>query len=252
MATVYTRKDGCIGYVVLNKAERRNAIDPDMMDVMTDCFNSLEADTDVKVVILSAEGDHFCSGGDLKAAPGGHTIESSHHALRKYGKTVMTIQNMEKPVIAAVKGYAVGGGMSLALACDIIFAAESAKFSCNFLKVGICPEMGAMMFMPQLIGMQRSKELWYTGRIVSGEEAYVMGFVNKVVPDPELEKETLGFANGIATVPSMSLAITKRIANSTYHRDLVNILDTETLSTPFCSQTKEHKALVEAFLNRKK
>ncbi|MGD9809686.1 MAG: enoyl-CoA hydratase/isomerase family protein [Deferribacterales bacterium] len=252
MATVYINKVGDVGYVMLNKPERRNAIDPDMMDVMTECFNTLESDPEVRVVVLSGEGDHFCSGGDLKAAPGGHTIESSHHALRKYGKTVQTIQGMEKPVIASVKGYAVGGGMSLALACDIIFAGESTKFSCNFLKVGIVPEMGAMMFMPQLIGMQRSKELWYTGRIVSGEEALHMGFVNRVVADADLEKETFAFAKQISSVPAMSLAITKRIANSTYHKDLGSILDVETLSTPFCSQTKEHKDLVEAFLNKKK
>lgn len=246
------QKDG-IAYIVISKPQRRNAIDASMMDDLTDALESLESDDEVKVIILKGQGNHFSSGGDLKAAPvGGYSIEGSRAALRKFCRVVQTIQQMDKPVIAMVKGYAVGGGMSLALACDLIFAAESARFSSNFLRVGITPEMGAMLFMPMTMGLYRAKELWFTGRMVTADEAREMGFVNKVFPDDTIEESTLAFAKELAQMPAMPVRITKRITNSIINNMLMAVLEAELQSTPFCTQTEEHKALISAFVNKSK
>jgi len=250
---IIDKKTDGVAFVIINKPARRNAIDPNLMDNLTDALLTLDNDDEVKVIILKGQGDHFSSGGDLKARkPGPCPIEEKRKMLRKHGRTIQTIQNMEKPVIAMVKGYAVGGGMSLALACDLIFASEDAKFSCNFLKVGIVPEMGAMLFLPQTIGLYRAKELWFTGRIVGAAEACEMGFVNRVFSSEEIEAATISFAKEIALVPSVALRITKRISNSTINNMLNTILDSEAQSSPFCSETDDHKAYVESFRNKKK
>jgi 2-(1,2-epoxy-1,2-dihydrophenyl)acetyl-CoA isomerase len=246
------RADG-VALVIINKPARRNALDPHLMDDLTDAFQTLDDDNEVKVIILKGQGDHFSSGGDLKAIePGPRPIEEKRKMLRRYARTIQAIQNMDKPVIAMVKGYAVGGGMSLALACDLILASEDARFSCNFLKVGIVPEMGAMLFLPQALGLYRAKDLWFTGRIVEAAEARAMGFVNQVFPSEEIEAATISLAQELALLPSVSLRITKRIANATVNHMLNTILDCEAQSSPFCSESDDHKAYVESFRHKKK
>jgi Enoyl-CoA hydratase/carnithine racemase len=240
-----------IAELVLNKPQRRNALDPGMMDRLAKYLEALDADNGVKVIILKGQGDHFCAGGDLKAGAGKTlTIEDSRNSLRKYGRVVQALQQMEKPVIAMVRGYAVGGGMSLALACDIILAADDAKFSANFLKVGIVPEMGAMLFLPQTIGLYRAKELWFTGRVVEATEASAMGWVNHVYPAGEVEQETRALAQTVAQMPAVPLRITKRITNSHINSMLNAVLEAELQASPLCSQTEEFKLYKAALMNK--
>lgn len=132
------------------------------------------------------------------APEGGYSIDERRAMLSRYNRVVKTILTMEKPVLSVVRGYAVGGGMSLALCCDIIFAAEDAKFYGNFVKAGIVPEMGAMMILPQLIGLNRAKELWFTGETVDGKRACELGFVNHAYPSESLDEEVYAFARTLA------------------------------------------------------
>ncbi|ACL19076.1 enoyl-CoA hydratase [Desulfitobacterium sp. LBE] len=250
---LWEKQNDGIAYVIINKPERRNAMDADLMVKMVQVLEQLDQDTDVRVIILKGQGDHFSSGGDLKAGVGGEpTVENSRAALQKFIFAARKIQEMEKPVIAMVKGYAVGGGMSLAMVCDIVFASEDAKFSSNFLKVGITPEMGAMLLMPMMMGAQRAKELWFTGRVIDAAEAKELGFVNRVYTAEEIENATRNFAADLAQMPALPVRITKRITNSTLFNLLNSVMEAELQSTPFCTQTEEHKSLIEAFKNRKK
>ena len=197
--------------MILNKPERRNALDADMMDELNARLLSADADNDIRVVIIKGSGEHFCSGADLKMAPeGGYSIDERRAMLSRYNRVVKTILTMEKPVLSVVRGYAVGGGMSLALCCDIIFAAEDAKFYGNFVKAGIVPEMGAMMILPQLIGLNRAKELWFTGETVDGKRACELGFVNHAYPSESLDEEVYAFARTLAGMPKIAMGITKR------------------------------------------
>lgn len=240
-----------IAFLVINKPKKKNAIDGTMMELLTDQLLALDRDNNVRVIILKGEGENFTAGGDLKqGGPEGLTIEQSRHLLKKYTGTIQTIQQIATPVIAMVDGYAVGGGMSLALACDIIFASDRVKFLPNFLKVGIIPEMGAMLFLPQQIGPHRAKELWYTGRAVLADEAYQLGYVNRIFPPDVLEKETIAFAKEISSLSTSAVQITKCITNSVLSPMLNLVMEAESTASPFCTQTSEYKE-IESQFNKK-
>lgn len=242
------KHDDGIAVIILNKPKRRNALDHLMMDHLVLILEGLEKDEEVKVILIKGQGDHFSAGGDLKmGAEYIRTIEDSRMAMRNFLRVVRTLTQMEKPVIAMVRGYAISGGMGLAMACDIIFASDDAKFSANYLKVGITPELGAMLIMPQIMGIYRAKELWYTGRVVEAAEAKEMGFVNHIYPSAQIEAAAMEFARGITRMPQLPVRITKRITNSMILGQLNQVLEAEVQSTPFCSQTEEHKAYMRAF-----
>ncbi|WP_019240273.1 MULTISPECIES: enoyl-CoA hydratase/isomerase family protein [Bacillus] len=246
---IYTdiREKG-IAFLVINKPQRKNAIDRVMMDMLSDQLNALDANPDVKVIILKGEGENFTAGGDLKqAGPEGFTIEETRFTLKKYNRTIRTIQDISKPVIAMVDGYAVGGGMALALACDMIYVSDRVKFTANFVKVGIIPEMGTMMFLPQLMGPYRAKELMFTGRFVEAEEAYKLGIANKVFPAEELEQGTLAFAQEIAALSNTSIQLIKNITNATMSTMLDSVLEAESTASPFCTQTVAYKETAAKF-----
>lgn len=246
---IYSESKECgISTLVINKPSKKNAIDGIMMDLLTEHLLTLDQDSTVKVIILKGEGDNFTAGGDLnQGGPNGLTIELSRNLLKRYTRTVQTIQQISTPVIAMVDGYAVGGGMSLALACDIVIVSERVKFLANFLRVGIVPEMGAMMFLPQLIGPYRAKELWFTGREILAEEAYQLGFVNKIFPANELEEGTIAFAKNISSLSSNAVQITKTITNGTMSQMLNLVMEAESTASPFCTQTADYKDIATLY-----
>lgn len=246
---IFSKKlDDGVALLVINKPSKKNAIDGNMMDMLTKQLLSLDMDDHVRVIILKGEGENFTSGGDLnQAGPEGLTIEQSRHLLKKYNRTVKAIQQITTPVIAMVDGYAVGGGMSLALACDIIYVSERVKFMANFNKVGIVPEMGAMLFLPQLIGPYLSKELWFTGRVINAKEALQLGFVNKICSVENLEAETIQFAKEISSLSPAAVQITKSITNGTMNSMLDLVLEAESTASPFCTQTSTYKSITTKF-----
>jgi len=241
-------REGNVAYLILNKPERRNALDPEMMDRLGQELVKLEGDDEVKVIVLKGQGDHFCSGGDLKYTGGKLApIEENRNITRRLGKAVKAIQQIEKPVFAMVNGYALGGGLSLALACDMVLAAEDARFASNFLRLGLTPEMGATWLLPMIVGLHRAKELWFTAKLIDAHEAYRLGIVNRVFPKEKLEEETLALAREVALLPTQPLRITKRIVNATFLNMLDNVLEFEAQATPFCIETKELRERLAAF-----
>ncbi len=249
--TVLIEKQGDgVAFVILEKQDRLNAIDPVMMDQLVDCLQQLEKDDEVNVIILKGNGKDFSAGGDLSNV-NSEDIRELRQMMKRYGRAILTIQQIEKPVIAMVKGYAIGGSMSLVLACDIIFASENAKFSSVFLKMGLTPEMGALLFMPLTIGLYRAKELWFTGRTVTASEGFTMGFVNRVLPDTEIDEETIAFAREIAGGPQLPMRVTKRITNSMIFNSLNTVLESESLYSAFFLATEDHKEIIETFRKKK-
>lgn len=249
MEDVYVdrREDG-IAFLVINKPQKKNAISGPMMDLLTNALIELNDDDSVRVIILKGEGDNFSAGGDLtQSGSEKPTIDQTRKLLKRYMRTIHTIQQIGKPVIAMVDGWAVGGAFSLALACDIIMVSDRVKFTSNFLKVGIIPEMGAMMFMPQVLGPYKAKELWFTGRVVGAEEAFQMGFANKIFPSDQLEEGTIAFAKEVAAMSAMSIQITKSITNSTMGPMLDLVMEAESTASPFCTQTPEFSEIMARF-----
>ncbi len=254
MGNIYLEKhEGGVASIVLDKPERRNAIDLQMMISLNELLLQAESDPEIRALILKGSGGHFSSGADLKAAPeGGYSIDEKRSSLKKYNQVVKTILSIEMPVISVVRGYAVGGAMSLALACDIIFAAEDAKFFGNFVKVGIVPEMGAMLILPQLVGINKAKEIWFSGEVVDGERAYELGIANRVYPAEQVEAEALSFARILAQMPATAMGITKRVTNSAVFSNIDSLFECEQQASPFCGSTDEFKRRRDAFLGGKK
>ena len=201
--------------------------------------------------MLTGQGDHFCSGGDLGGVKREVTVEEYREIELKLHKLVRAIPQMEKPVIAMVKGYSIGGGMSLALACDIIFAAEDTEFTSNFIRIGLIPEMGVQCFLPMAIGLYRAKELWFSAKVIDAHEAYRLGIANRIFPKEKLEEEILAFAREVAGMPPISIGITKQILNATFLQGLDNILNSEIQGIVMCGQTKEFKERVAAFQEKR-
>ncbi len=233
--------------IVLNQPEKRNAISADMMDMLRDYLIEADSDDETRVLILKGAGDTFSSGGDLSQNTGAIRPEDNRRMLRHYIRTVQAVRQVSKPIIAQVDGYAVGGAFALVLACDLICASERAFFVPAFCQVGIIPEMGMMKFLPELVGLQKAKEILFFGGSYSAAQLQDMGLLNRVFPDAALETETLAFAQRLAEMPETSIQITKGIMNSIADSNLHAVLEAEATASPFCTTTQAYTSMKESF-----
>jgi len=245
---VYVERKDNIGIIYLNQPKKKNAISAEMMDLIADFLHELEQDDAVRVIILRGAGECFCVGGDLdQPGPKPITSEFSRKSLRRYTRAVRAIRDTSKPVIAMAGGYAVGGAVSLMLACDLVCVSEDAKIIPNFCKIGLVPELGIMATLPAVVGPQRAKEILFMGERMTGADLMRLGLANRVFPAAELEAGTMAFAEQIAALPTLSLKITKGIMNSITDGTLSAVLDAESIGSPFCSQSEEFKAIAAKF-----
>ena len=182
---VLVDRSGAVARVTLNRPDRLNALTDPMRDRITAAFTEFGQDPAVRVVILDAAGRGFCASGDVSNM-GRFTAVSGRDRLRSAHRMIIAIANIEKPVIAAVRGPVAGIGWSMALACDMIVASETAVFSQVFRNVGLVPDGGAVYFLTQMLGVLRAKELVYTARKVAAAEAAQLGLVTRLVPDADL------------------------------------------------------------------
>src|SRR5204863_8180042 len=192
------RKDK-VAVLTLNRPDRLNAMSPSMLDALLEALPRLAADPEVGVVVLTGAGRAFCAGGDVKAMAEGReaegtTLEEKAQALRSRMEVSRWLHEMPKPTIAMVRGAAAGAGLSLALACDLRVAGDSARFATAFARVGYSGDFGGSWFLTQLVGTAKARELYYTADIVDASQARELGIVNRVVPDGHLEEETMALA----------------------------------------------------------
>lgn len=247
------RHETGVAEVILNNPAKKNAMNVDMMRELCAAILEVQDDNDVRCIVLRGEGGCFCSGGDLSSSASGKkkTVEESRDSIAVFGRAVQYIQQCEKPFIAMVDGYAMGGGFSLALACDMVYAADTAKFSSNFLHVSLAPEMGSVVFLSQAIGVYKAKELWYSGRRVTGEEASVLGFASKSIPAEELYEVTLKDAAMIASLPSTPTRIMKRVVNTNVLSEVPAVLAADVQDSPLCFLSDEGlRYLAEHFMKK--
>ena len=213
--TLFLSQEGKILYLSLNRPEKRNAINSLMLAELEQCVPLIAAKSDVGVVVLRGEGKAFSSGTDLdelgELARGG-SIPDFRGALRKLQRAFSEIECLEKAVIAAVHGYALGAALELILACDLRIAAEGTRFSIPEVSLGIIPDLGGSHRLSRIVGVGRAKELILTGRMISAQEAERIGLVNKVVPPEQLQDTATAWAeeimkNGLAAVGLAKRAI---------------------------------------------
>jgi len=239
-----------IATLTLDRPDKLNALSEEMYHGIAEQAVALDADDEVRAVVLIGAGRAFCAGGDV-GSMGGYDVVTGRKRSQKHRRTVVNLYNVEKPVIAAVRGPAAGIGFSLALASDLIVASESAYFLAAFKNVGIPPDGGAVFFLTQYLGIARAKEIAYTARRIPAQEAKEMGLVTKVVPDDRLEQEALALARELASSATYALRLAKRMFQSMYVPTLEMLLEMENLAVCGARLTHDHKEGVEAFKARR-
>jgi 2-(1,2-epoxy-1,2-dihydrophenyl)acetyl-CoA isomerase len=242
---------GALAKVILNRPEKLNALTVEMRRQLSDHFASLRFNEQVRAIVVTGEGRNFCSGADVsRMARSGLRAErerlqgGSHTFLR-------TLHAIEKPVVAAVRGPTVGIGWSIALACDLIVASETARFSQVFRRLGLAPDGGAIWFLTRRLGLARAKELVFTARFVEAEEALALGLVNYVVPDGELMAKTEELAADLAAGPTFAFGMAKKLFHMAANPSYEDFLDYEAFVQPQLDQTEDHREGVAAFREKR-
>lgn len=249
--SIQVTKQGGVATVLLNRPDKLNALSAEMYDALADRFAALNGDEEVRAVILTGAGRAFCAGGDV-GSMGGYDMVAGRRRSRGHHRAVINLHQLEKPVIAAVRGPAAGIGASLALASDLIVASETAYLLMAFKNVGIPPDGGAIYFLTQHLGIARAKELVYTARRLPAQEAKELGIVMKVVPDDRLEAEAQAFAADIAASATYALTLAKRMFQSMYTPTLEQLLEMEILAVSGARLTHDHKEGIAAFREKRR
>jgi len=247
---VRLEKDGALAILTLDRPDRLNAMADPMWDALHGHLMTIAADDAIRAVILTGAGRAFCSGGDVTGMAKSDILSGRARSQRRH-RAVLALYNLEKPVIAAVRGAIYGIGNALALACDLVVASDTAKFSMAFKKVGVVPDGGAIFFLTQNLGVARAKELVYTARVVPASEALALGLVARVVADDKLEIETRALATELAESATYALALAKKMFHSMYVPTLEQLMELETLASGAARLTHDHKEGVEAFKEKR-
>ena len=248
-------EDG-VAVLTMNRPERRNALSPAMLDALARTLADAEADDDVGCVVLTGAGGAFCAGGDVKAMAQDGAGEAGFDARvqlqrRSHRATAGRLHEMPKPTIAMVRGAAAGAGLSLALACDLRVAADSARFATAFARVGYSGDFGGSWFLTQLVGTAKARELYYTADILDAQQALALGLVNRVVSDARLEEETQALALKLARGPRVALRYMKRNMNAAEAGSLKDSLDLEAWHHTRTGFTEDHKEAAKAFVDKR-
>jgi len=247
---VRLEKDGALAILTLDRPDRLNAMADPMWDALHGHLMTIAADDVIRAVILTGAGRAFCSGGDVTGMAKSDILSGRARSQRRH-RAVLALYNLEKPVIAAVRGAIYGIGNALALACDLVVASDTAKFSMAFKKVGVVPDGGAIFFLTQNLGVARAKELVYTARVVPASEALALGLVARVVANDKLEIETRALATELAESATYALALAKKMFHSMYVPTLEQLMELETLASGAARLTHDHKEGVEAFKEKR-
>src|SRR5258705_1435760 len=247
-------KDG-IAVLTLNRPDRLHALPGPMLTAMLEALPRLADDPEVGVVVLTGAGRGFCAGGDVKAMAEGRefsgTFEEKALSLRAAMEVSRWLHEMPKVTIAMVRGAAAGAGLSLALACDLRVASDTARFATAFARVGYSGDFGGSWYLTQLVGTAKARELYYTAEILDAPQALAPGLVNRVVPDARLEEETHALAGRLARGPRVALRYMKRNMNAAEAGTLKDSLDLEAWHHTRTGFTEDHKEAAKAFVDKR-
>jgi enoyl-CoA hydratase/carnithine racemase len=242
------------GVVVLTLAlpERRNAMTEELTTAWTAQVAQLRADRSVRAVVVTGEGTAFCAGGDLSwIDAGGAEVDALRTKMRAFYLNWLSIRDLEVPVLAAVNGPAIGAGLCLALACDLRYAAPTARFGAPFAALGMHPGMAASYLLPEAVGMLRAREMLYTGRIYGAEEAAEIGLVNGVLPGETLVDEVVAIAEKVAGMAPVAMRLTKAALRHG-PRSYVEAIEWEAVAQPITMATADMREGLAAQGERRK
>ena len=240
--------------ITMNRPERRNALNPEMTKALVEAAVRAADDSAVRAVLLKGAGGTFCVGGDVKSMAEGKAplaFEAKVSTLRERMEVSRILHLMPKPVVAQVDGAAAGAGLSMALACDLRVASESAKITTAFAKVGLSGDYGGTYFLTQLLGSAKARELYLTSPVLTAKEALALGMVTKVVADNEIDAAARELALSLAQGPTVTLGYIKRNINNAETASLEACFDAEAIHHSRCSETADHKEAAKAFVEKR-
>lgn len=250
-----------IATLTMNRPEVRNAFSPQMSAGLEEAIPRLARDPEVRVVVLTGAGGAFCAGGDVKgfARTGSATrgtgragFEQRVAGLRAGTGMVQRLHEMPKPTMAAIHGPAAGGGLSLALACDIRIASASAKFTIAFAKIGLAGDYGGSYFLPRLVGAAKARELYFTADLIDAHQAERIGLVNHVYPDAEFPAAVESWQTRLAESATIALGYMKKNLNAADHASLGHVLDLEAQHMTRTFDTEDHRRAAQSFVDKQK
>jgi len=251
---VYTREEGIVT-IALNRPERRNAFSAEMSESIRVAVEDAARDDDVRVLVITGTGVAFCAGADVKSMAENPGQAGSEGAKREAGgghvSLPLLLHEFDKPVIAAINGVAVGGGLDLALACDIRIASDRARFAEVFIRRGLIPAMGGIFFLPRLVGLDRACQLIWTGDMIDAREAERIGLVTTVVPHEELEVATKELAEKLAKGPPLAIQKAKRAIYEGMGMDLRDSLGMVGTAVAELRETEDHREGARAFVEKR-
>ncbi len=248
---LYTSDNGIIT-LTLNRPDVFNAFNEQLSADVNDALKKTAKDKSARVLIITGAGKAFCSGQDLKAIAGSQNRSLSESLVKRYNPMIRAIRNLPIPVICRLNGVAAGAGCSLALACDMIVAAENASLIEVFVNVGLVLDSGSSYFLPRLVGSARAFELSTMGSKVSALQAYEWGMVNRLVKPEDLDAEVNKIAGYYSTAPTKAIALMKKMLNKSFQSDLDTLLDYEVYCQEIAGRSNDYKEGVNAFNEKRK
>lgn len=249
--TVIYEKVGKTAVITLNRPHRRNAFDDGAKELLVAAIKAAREDHSVHSVVLTGAGGHFCSGADLKAEGAeGEKPFLVRDTLRDNHRWHAELMDLEKPVISAVDGFAVGAGMSLALAADFIIASDRARFVANFSRIGFAPDLGLMYILPRLVGLTRAKEIVFSARDVQANEALAIGLAQAVVPADRLLATAIEYAQRFDNAPTQVLGMAKGILNRSFETDRHTLMLLETAVQGLCAGSNYNAEAMRRFMSK--
>jgi 2-(1,2-epoxy-1,2-dihydrophenyl)acetyl-CoA isomerase len=240
-----------VAILTLDRPAALNSLTVPLKEELNAAFRRLGRDRTVRVIVLTGAGRAFCAGQDLveRLQPDAAPLETE--LRERYNPLILAMRTIEKPIVGAINGVAAGAGASLAFACDIRIASESASFVLAFGRVGLVPDSGATWLLPRLVGQAKATELALLGEPVSAAEAERLGFVARVVPPESLMPEALGLATRLAAAAPRALALTKRALNRSWDATLEATLDYEAYLQGIAGSTDDHREGLAAFIEKR-
>lgn len=241
-----------LGIITLNRPGVFNSVTRELALGLQKALDDFAQNPDIRAIMIIGNGKAFCAGQDLQEAVEDNDISITRAVEEHYNPIVTRIRTIEKPILAAVNGVAAGAGANIALACDVVVAAESASFIQAFSKIGLIPDSGGTFTLPRLIGFQKASALMMLGDKVSATDAEKMGMIYQVFSDNEFSEKAEALANKLANMPTKGLAYTKHLLNQSMSNDLSEQLEQEKVYQNISADTFDAKEGIQAFLEKRK